>query len=275
VRNSTTKQIQYRNFATTGDVDGPVSSTDNALVRFDGVTGKLIQDSNATLDDFGNAIFVGDVTVGSDLITDFVTEKTLNHGVWVGGNIYLDGANRQIDTTGAQPISIGLTNATLINIDDLVVTGEQLDTQAASQLELGVTTASSVRIQDLIYTAEAIDGTGSSNIEIGVSAASSVRVMDFLFEANTLDTAIATSMNIGGANATEIFLRDRTLVGTGSFFNASVAFQVNSTTQGVLGPRMTSAQRTAIASPAAGLEVYDTTVNQKYLYNGSAWVILG
>ena len=36
-----------------GDVDGPASSTDNALVRFDSTTGKLIQDSGITLDDNG------------------------------------------------------------------------------------------------------------------------------------------------------------------------------------------------------------------------------
>lgn len=36
-----------------GDVTGPSSSTDNALVRFDSTTGKLIQDSTVTLDDTG------------------------------------------------------------------------------------------------------------------------------------------------------------------------------------------------------------------------------
>lgn len=36
-----------------GDVTGPGSSTDNALVRFDSTTGKLIQNSTITLDDTG------------------------------------------------------------------------------------------------------------------------------------------------------------------------------------------------------------------------------
>ena len=38
-----------------GDVTGPASSTDNAIARFDGVTGKLIQNSVTTIDDTGNA----------------------------------------------------------------------------------------------------------------------------------------------------------------------------------------------------------------------------
>jgi hypothetical protein len=37
-----------------GDVNGPASSTDNAITRFDGVSGKIIQNSIATLDDSGN-----------------------------------------------------------------------------------------------------------------------------------------------------------------------------------------------------------------------------
>jgi len=38
----------------TADVTGPASSTDNAIVRFDGTTGKLIQNSAVTIDDSGN-----------------------------------------------------------------------------------------------------------------------------------------------------------------------------------------------------------------------------
>lgn len=43
----------------TGDVHGPVSSTDNALVRWDGTTGKLIQDSVVLIGDTGNVTGLG------------------------------------------------------------------------------------------------------------------------------------------------------------------------------------------------------------------------
>lgn len=39
-----------------GDVTGPASSTNDALVRFDGTTGKVIQNSSVTLDDDGQMI---------------------------------------------------------------------------------------------------------------------------------------------------------------------------------------------------------------------------
>jgi hypothetical protein len=38
-----------------GDVVGPASATDNAIARYDGTTGKLIQNSVTTIDDTGNA----------------------------------------------------------------------------------------------------------------------------------------------------------------------------------------------------------------------------
>lgn len=43
----------------TGDVSGPASSTDNAIPRFNGTTGKIIQSSTAIIDDNGNLTIVG------------------------------------------------------------------------------------------------------------------------------------------------------------------------------------------------------------------------
>lgn len=39
--------------AGTGDVVGPASSTSNAVVRFDGTTGKLVKNSSVTISDAG------------------------------------------------------------------------------------------------------------------------------------------------------------------------------------------------------------------------------
>jgi hypothetical protein len=53
---------------------------------------------------------------------------------------------------------------------------------------------------------------------------------------------------------------------------ASAIVEIQSTTMGFLLPRMTTTQKNAIASPAAGLQVYDTTLNQMSYYNGSSWI---
>jgi len=55
---------------------------------------------------------------------------------------------------------------------------------------------------------------------------------------------------------------------------ASALLNVTSTTKGFLPPRMTTTQRNAIASPATGLIVYDTTLNLPHFYNGTIWVSL-
>jgi hypothetical protein len=60
--------------AGSGDVVGPGSSTDNAITRFDGATGLLIQNSTATLDDSGVVSVLGanisGLTVSSAVATD-------------------------------------------------------------------------------------------------------------------------------------------------------------------------------------------------------------
>ena len=40
----------------TGDLEGPASSTDNAITRFDGTTGKLVQNSSVTVSDAGAVV---------------------------------------------------------------------------------------------------------------------------------------------------------------------------------------------------------------------------
>ena len=60
-----------------GDVAGPSSSTDNALVRFDGTTGKLIQNGTVTQDDNGNLAAVNAVTFNGSPANIPSTEGTL------------------------------------------------------------------------------------------------------------------------------------------------------------------------------------------------------
>jgi len=56
---------------------------------------------------------------------------------------------------------------------------------------------------------------------------------------------------------------------------SSAMLDISSTTGGVLVPRMTAAQRTAIGTPATGLLVYQTDAPAGfYFYNGAAWMQL-
>ena len=53
--------------------------------------------------------------------------------------------------------------------------------------------------------------------------------------------------------------------------DASAMLDVKSTEKGILIPRMTTAQRTGISSPAQGLMVYDTDLDAFYFYDGTEW----
>lgn len=64
-------------------------------------------------------------------------------------------------------------------------------------------------------------------------------------------------------------------IGTTADANSKAALDVVSTTKGFLPPRMTTTQRDAIASPPAGLTVYNTTTNKLNAYSGTAWVEVG
>lgn len=61
----------------------------------------------------------------------------------------------------------------------------------------------------------------------------------------------------------------------GSAADNSAILDLKSNNQGVLVPRMSASQRTAITSPATGLMVYQTDETAGfYFYNGSAWTTL-
>lgn len=60
----------------------------------------------------------------------------------------------------------------------------------------------------------------------------------------------------------------------GQSVSPSAALDVKSTTQGVLLPRLTSAQRTAIGNPANGLLVFDTDTQTFWFRQNGAWVNL-
>jgi hypothetical protein len=109
---------------------------------------------------------------------------------------------------------------------------------------------------------------------INTTGTNSLTYRGFYF--NPTLTSITGSTIIGFQNTSGNNLFGTTSGSVGIGANTSIAasaiLDVTSTTQGVLFPRMTTVQKLAIGSPAAGLQVYDTTLNQMSYFNGTTWV---
>lgn len=95
-----------------GDVVGPASSTDNALARFDSTTGKLLQNSAATLDDSGVLTLSGSMTRSPASITLTANAGTLD--VTKGYSTVTITANSTLTPSAAgsngQTVSVKVTN---------------------------------------------------------------------------------------------------------------------------------------------------------------------
>ena len=75
----------------------------------------------------------------------------------------------------------------------------------------------------------------------------------------------------GAQSGNNSFISTALSIGNQSAANASSILELTSTTKGFLPPRMTTTQKNAIATPSAGLQVFDTTLNQMSYYNGTTW----
>ena len=186
-----------------------------------------------------------------------------------GGNTLIGQAAGSILTTGGSNVYIGRsagganqTSTTNTGVGTFTMlnhtTGGNNITQgfnAARYYADGTTNA--VSFSDCIYlgTATRVSGAGVTNeIAIGTSAIGNG----------------SNTVTLGNTSITATYLRGSVSINAPTI-NASAKLQVDSTVSGFLPPRMTTAQRNLIASPAAGLVIFNTTTTKLECYDGAAW----
>jgi hypothetical protein len=87
-----------------------------------------------------------------------------------------------------------------------------------------------------------------------------------------LFTQSAKDVIIGTNGAERVIIKSDGNIGIGTISpNAAALLHLSSTNKGFLLPVMTTAQKSAISTPPAGLLVYDSILNKLCVYNGSAW----
>lgn len=101
---------------------GAASSTDNAITRFDGTTGKVLQNSAVTIDDSGNIVTAGKVTGANGTNTqDYVTKGQLDSALISAGSGDVVGPGSSTDNAVARyDLATGkLIQNSLVTISDV------------------------------------------------------------------------------------------------------------------------------------------------------------
>lgn len=132
--------------------------------------------------------------------------------------------------------------------------------------------------QGVTTTSYYFNATGAINITAGTSIINGFNFEPTLTsEVNTTINAFTSNMN-AASNRWNLFISGTAqnyLAGALSIgvttANASALLQIDSTTRGFLPPRMTTAQKNAIGTPATGLVIYDTTLNKLAVFTGVNW----
>ena len=137
--------------------------------------------------------------------------------------------------------------------------GYKLDVNGTARFQSDVTVANSLMKMYVTGGAIRFEQQGGAGFPIG-----------FMQNGNFYQYIDQATLNIAFRNDYSFVMT----TGNTSTINASAKMQIDSTTKGFLPPRMTTTQKNAIASPATGLMVYDTTLNLISVYNGTTWITL-
>jgi hypothetical protein len=244
-----------------GDLSGPASSTDNAIVRWDGTSGSLVQNSSVVIDDSGN-VGIGTTSPGSILeLASTGPVLTLNdtNGV-VGGS---QTSRISFEASGTETGTIGIASgAGFMSVNNksgsLSLLADSNNTSTSSTMTFSVDGSEAARI------------TSGGNFVIGNSTATNLlevfttpsaggseglTVRDGTRSFQFGQTGSTYSYNGVGASENLIYASGNTLRfladGQAIAFNAGTAESMRITSAGLVG--------IGTSSPSALLDVDGTT----------------
>jgi hypothetical protein len=231
---------------------GALSAAD--WTTFNGKQAALVSGTNIKTINSTSLLGSGNITVGTFTLPSLTSGSVLfSDGTTIAQNntkFFWDNTNNRLGIGTAIP-AYGIDIVGAIGIASSIRTGWGVysrylinPTATATYIEFQPSTH---QINFGINGVEAMRITTTSNILIGTTT-------DAGYKLDVNGTVrIALKLSVGTPSA------------------ASALMEVTSTTLGFLPPRMTTTQKNAIASPASGLIVYDTTLNKLCVRGAAAW----
>jgi hypothetical protein len=188
--------------------------------------------------------------------------RLLSDGAGGATPLYLSASQINIGGTGLINSTLGIKGSGATSATTSLLVQNSSGAEAFK-----ITDDAKTTINNLAASTLAVSGISSftGTIYIYAPIVDDSNLQRIYWNANELDFFTNGSSSMRITKATK-----NVLIGTTTDI-ASSKLTVNSTTQGALLPRMTTTQVNAIATPAAGLIVYNTTLNVLCCYDGTSW----
>lgn len=277
------------------DVSGPASSTDNALARFDGATGKVIQNSVAILSDAGALTGLTALTTGAATVGALSGPVKATAGVLSASAIDLASG----EVTGTLPVGnggLGLTGGTSGGVPYYsgASTIASSGALAANGVVLGggagaSPTSTAAGIADQVLRVPGLGGapafgaidltkpaavTGALPVDRGGTNSAAALANDKVMQ--SLAGAIVESpigVTAPGDLSAVRSINQGIKVGAAGAATASCALEVSSTTGAFRLPLLTTAQRNLLTG-ADGMMIFNTDTSRFEGYFSGAWTLL-
>ncbi|OFX17475.1 MAG: hypothetical protein A2033_12135 [Bacteroidetes bacterium GWA2_31_9] len=212
----------------------------------------------------------------------------------VGGDVHTSGLIRSGNSIIIDGVAYEITTDSIIKI--IGGSGEYMRFQEAGNIGIGTTTPDSKSILDISAAQKGIliprmtssmrDGINPATSSEGLLIYQTDNTPGFYYwngsawenitkVTNPAGASSAIQFNNAGSfggNSNLVWNNSNLNLGIGTTTpNASSILDLSSTSKGFLAPRMTTVQRNSIATPTAGLMVYDTDLQKYIFYNGTIW----
>jgi hypothetical protein len=257
-----------------GYVTGPASSTDNAISRFDGTSGKIIDNSVVTIDDTGATTGITTLTASTSVTTPIVQASNsaglslknasgttqMNVGAGGGDNMSvnvstnLNGTNAQIDIS---PTGTGHVHIKPSGTGSIEIAPTNVGT--IDNMTIGATTAKNASVVDLSVTGTlSFDSTQGTAGQVLTSAGTGVTPTW-----TTPTTGTVTSISVVSANG---------LAGTSSG-GATPALTLSTSITGILKGNGTAISAAVANTDYMGVGAPVTKTADFTVANGEIWYI--